>query len=232
MLVKYWMRKDVVPIEADASMQEAMERMKENQNALLPVVIGRELVGVISDRDLKRASASDATTLDIHELMYLLAKIKVSQIMSKKPISVRPDDTLEEAASLLLKHKFSGAPVVDAKGAVIGVISQMEIFKALISLSGFEHRGIQFAFQVEDRPGSIKEVTDVIRGCGGRLVSILSSYERAPVGYRLVYIRAFGIERNQMPKLLDDLREKAPLLYMVDHRDGVREEYIESNRVA
>lgn len=231
MLVKYWMRKDVIPIEATESMQEAMERMKENQSALLPVTQGGALVGVITDRDLKRASASDATTLDVHELMYLLAKIKVSEIMSKNPISVPPDFTLEEAASVLLKNRISGVPVVDAAGGILGVITQMEIFKALISMSGLERRGIQFAFQVEDKPGSIKEVTDVIRQSGGRLVSILTSYGRAPAGYRHVYVRAFGIDRHQMHRLLDELLEKAPLLYMVDHREGIREEYIESNRV-
>jgi acetoin utilization protein AcuB len=232
MLVKYWMRKDVIPIDVNESMQDAVTRMKENQSALLPVTKNGSLAGVLTDRDLKRASASDATTLDIHELMYLLAKIKVGEIMSKDPITVPPDFTLEETAAVLLKNKISGVPVVDATGSILGVITQMEIFKALMSLSGLERRGVQLAFQVEDQPGNVKEITDIVRQYGGRLVSILTSYERAPAGYRHVYVRAFGIERNQMQKLLDDLRDRAALLYMVDHREGVREEYIDSSRVA
>jgi acetoin utilization protein AcuB len=231
MLVKYWMRKDVIPIEASASMQEAIEHMKENQTALLPVTKNGVLVGVLTDRDIKRASASDATTLDVHELTYLVAKIKVAEIMTKNPVTVPPDFTLEETAAVLLKSKISGVPVVASNGNILGIITQMEIFKALMSLSGLERRGVQFAFQVEDRAGSVKDVTDIIRAHGGRLVSILTSYERAPVGYRHLYVRAFGIDRNRVQKLLDDLRERAPLLYMVDHREGIREEYIESNRL-
>ena len=81
-----------------------------------------KLVGILTDRDLKRASASDATLLDVHELNYLLTKVKVADIMSKNPITVPPDFTLEETASLLLHNKISGVPVMAADGKVIGII--------------------------------------------------------------------------------------------------------------
>ncbi len=228
MLVKYWMKRDVVTVDVDASMQEAIGLMKEHRISILPVMKRDKLVGVITDRDLKRASASDATLLGVHELNYLLAKIKISDIMSKAPITVPPDYTLEETASLLLKNRISGVPVVEAGGKITGIITKMDLFRALISLTGLEKRGVQFAFQVEDRPGSIKEVTDVIRNYGGRLVSILTSYERAPAGFRNVYVRAYKLDRGKTRELLKDLREKAPVLYMMDLRDNVREEYIES----
>ena len=230
MLVKYWMNKEIVPIDVDASMADARQIMKESRVALLPVLKNGKLVGVLSDRDLKRASASDATTLDVHELTYLLSRIKVGDIMTQNPIAVPPDFTLEETASVLLNNGISGVPVLDADGKVLGVITQQDLFRALISLSGFEKRGIQFAFQVEDRAGSIKDVTDIIRQYGARLVSILTSYDRAPQGYRYLYVRAFGLDRRKLGQLMDDLRDKAPILYMVDHRDGTREEFIESNR--
>lgn len=228
MLVKYWMRKDVPTIDVNASMQDAMVLMKEHRVALLPVLQKNELIGVVTDRDLKRASASDATSLDIHELVYLLSRIKVSDIMSRKPVAVAPDLTLEEAASILLKNNFSGAPVIDGDGKVIGLISNHELFQALISLSGLEQRGVQFAFQLEDRPGAIGEVLDIIRVHCGRLVSILTSCERAPAGYRHVYIRAHSIERNQLPAMLAEMKEKGTLLYFVDHRDNTRQEFSES----
>jgi len=229
MLVKYWMKKEVFTIDVNASMHDAVSLMKQRQISILPVMQNGNLVGVVTDRDLKRASASDATLLDVHELMYLLAKIKISDIMTKDPISVPPDYTLEETAAVLLKHRISGAPVVDHQGTVVGIITKMDLFRALISLTGLEQRGVQFAFQVEDRPGSIKEVTDVIRGYGGRLVSILTSYERAAPGYRNVYVRAYRIDRHKIPRLLQDLRESAAVLYMVDHRDNVREEFVETS---
>jgi len=111
------------------------------------------------------------------------------------------------------------------KKKVVGVITQTDIFKALISLTGVGKKGIQFAFKVEDKPGSIKDVTDIIRKHGGRIVSILSSYEHVPEGYRKVYIRDYGIERKELKQLKNELKEKANLLYLVDHRENKREVY-------
>ena len=125
---------------------------------------------------------------------------------------------------MLLENNVSGVPVVDKK-KVVGVITQTDIFRALISLTGVGKRGLQFAFKVEDRPGSIKEITDVIRKYGGRMVSILSSYENVPEGYRKVYIRDYGIERDKLTQLKNELKEKATLLYVVDHRENKREVY-------
>jgi len=213
-------------------MQEAITKMKEYFVQLLPVLKDGTLVGVITDRDLKRASASDATSLDVHELAYLIAKITCEEIMSKNPITVPPDFTLEEAAALLLHHKISGAPVVeDNGGRLVGTIGQRDIYRALLSLTGFEKRGLQLAFNVEDRPGTIKQLTDVIRKYGGRLVSILSSYERAPSGHRHVYIRAYNLDRDQVPQMVEELKTKGTLLYLVDHREGTREEFVQSERV-
>lgn len=230
MLVKYWMRKDVATINVDDSMQDAMNLMKEHTVAMLPVMRNGQLVGVVTDRDLKRASASDATTLDIHELTYLLSKIRIGEIMTKDPITVPPDYTIEEAAAVLLKNDISGAPVVDKEGRLQGIVTKQEMFRALISMSGLESRGLHLAFQVEDKPGSIKEVTDIIRAHGGRLVSILTSYERAPVGHRHVYVRAHSLDRADIPQLLEELRQKSTILYLVDHRDNKREEFIDSFR--
>lgn len=232
MLVKYWMRKAVITVDAHDSMQEAISRMREYGAPMLPVLTAGRLVGVVTDRDIKRSSASDATSLESHELDYLIAKIKVKDIMTRNPVTVPPDLTLEETAEVLLKHKISGAPVVDGSGRVLGTISQREIFRALISLSGLEKRGVLFAFLLKDRPGSIKEVTDIIRLYGARLVSILSSFDRAPSGFRNVYVRAYNIDRTTLPDLIADLRQRAMLLYMVDHRENKRIEYISSDLVA
>lgn len=228
MLVRDWMSKNVVSIGEDESMQRATAIMKERNIRMLPVVRKGKLVGVISDTDLKRASASDATTLDVHELLYLLSKIKVKDIMTKNPVTVPVDWTVEEVAETLLKHKISGMPVVDSQGEVVGVITRDDVFKVLISLSGLGKRGVQFAFQVEDRPGSIKDLTDIIRGHGGRIASILGSYEGVPAGYRMVYIRAFDIDRATLQQLQKELQQKAKLYYMVDHRENRREIFHES----
>jgi acetoin utilization protein AcuB len=223
MLVKNWMAKNVVTIDEDESMQEALRRMKQHNIRLLPVLKNGKLTGVLTDRDLKRASASDATTLDVHELLYLVSKIKVKTIMTKNPIFIAPELTVEETAEVLLQNKISGAPVVDDSGRVVGVITQSDVFRVLIALTGIGKRGIQFAFRLEDRPGSIKEVADIIRDYGGRMASILTSYDNVQEGYRKVYIRMHGVDRSKMQSLKEDLRKAATLLYIVDHRENKRE---------
>lgn len=232
MLVKYWMNKEVITIHADDSMHDAINKMKRYAVRMFPVMKKGKLVGVVSDRDLKKASASDATSLEVHELAYLLYRIRVETIMTPNPITVSPDETLEEAAARLLMNDISGAPVVDAEGQVLGTISQREIFIALTSLSGYGKQGLQLAFEIEDRPGSIKEVTDIIRAYGGRLASILTSTDRAAVGYRQLYVRTYGIDGSKVSQLLEQLRETTTMLYMVDHGANRREEYTRSSEAA
>ncbi|MHC1741857.1 MAG: CBS and ACT domain-containing protein [Syntrophobacteraceae bacterium] len=222
MLVKYWMTPTVVTIDSEESMQQAMGLMKEHKVRMLPVLKNGKLVGIVSDTDLKRASASDATTLDVHELLYLISKIKVKDIMARQPVTVPEDWTVEETAELLMGKKISGVPVLNSSGDVVGIITRDDLFKVLISLSGLGKRGVQFAFQIEDRPGSIKELTDIIRTYGGRIASILGSYERVPAGQRVVYLRVYDIDRAKMAELQDDLQKKAVLIYVVDHRDNKR----------
>jgi acetoin utilization protein AcuB len=225
MLVKHWMKKQVITIDANDSMHDAIHLLKKHDINMLPVMEKGKLVGIVTDRDLKRASASDATTLEIHELVYLLSKIKVKEIMTKDPITVPEDYTIEEAAEILFKHKISGVPVVDHYGDIVGIITQNDVFRIIISLTGVERKGIQFGLEVADRPGSIREVEDIIRKYGGRMASILTSYDMAPEGFRRLYIRMYGIDRFKLNKLRDSLREKASLLYMVDRREAKRETY-------
>ncbi len=225
MLVKKWMSKNVITADINDSMQDAIKLLKENEIKMLPVMKKDKLVGIVTDRDLKRASASDATSLDVHELLFLLSKIKIKDIMTKDPIMIPEDFTVEETAEILLKNKISGAPVIDNEGQVVGAITQIDLFKVLISLTGVGTKGIQFAFLLKDEPGSIKVIADEIRKYGGRMVSILTSYQSAPQGYRRVYIRMYDIERAEIEKLKEEQREKGTLLYVVDHKKNKREIY-------
>ena len=223
MLVKNWMSKNVITIGVDNSMQDATSILKQHRIRILPVVKKGKLVGIITDRDLKRASASDATTLEVHELLYLLMTIKIKDIMTRNPIAVPLDWTVEETAELLLNNKISGAPVVDEKDMVVGVITQTDLFRVLISLTGINAGGIQFAFKTRDNPGTIKELADVIREFGGQMVSILSSYDKVPEGFRMVYIRMRHIDRHRLASLQKKLMKNATLLYMIDQRENRRE---------
>ncbi len=226
LLVENWMNPKVVTVDADDSMLDATKLLKEHNIRRLPVLEKGKLVGIVTDRDLKRASPSDATALEAHELLYLVANIKIREIMTRNPITVPYNYTIEEAAEILLQAKISGMPVVDKDGVVIGMITQTDLFKVLISLTGVGKKGVQFAFLLEDRAGSIKEVADIIRSYGGRMASILSSYEKAPEGHRYVYIRMYDVDRGKMTELKEDLKKKARVLYIVDSRDNKREIFI------
>ena len=223
MLVKDWMSSEVITIEENDSMQEALKLLKEHDIRMLPVMKKGKLVGIVTDRDLKKASPSDATTLEVHELLYLLTQVEVKEIMTRDPVTVPPDYTVEETAQVLLENKISGAPVMDKTGKVIGTITQTDLFRVLISLTGVASGGIQFGFYLEDKPGSIKQVADIIRQYGGRMVSILTSYDGVDDGYRNVFIRMHSVERSKLQRLKDKLSEKATLLYMIDQRQNKRE---------
>ena len=120
MLVKDWMSHPVITVNEGDSMQDAMSLLKKYSIRMLPVLKNEKLTGVVTDRDLKRASASDATSLEIHELLYLLTKIKVKELMTKNPISVPIDFTVEETAEVLLRHKINGVPVIVNTGITAG----------------------------------------------------------------------------------------------------------------
>ena len=225
MLVKNWMTENPVTVKPNTSMQDAIQLMGQYQIRILPVMKNAKIVGVVTDNDIKRASASDATSLEVHEILYLLSKLKIKDIMNKKPLLVTLDATIDEAAETMALHKINGVPVVDFQDRLVGVITQTDISKALISLTGSKQKGLQFAFLIEDRPGSIKELTDIIRDFGGRLFSILTSYDRVPDGYRNLYVRAFAIKRERLTDLKNKLAQRAKLLYLIDHRENKREIY-------
>jgi len=210
------MTKDVISVDVNDSMQDAARLIRKHKIKRLPVMENGKLVGIVTDRDLKRASASDVTTLEIHELLFLISEIKISDIMTKDPITIPLDDTIDEAAQILLEHKLSGAPVVDDKGQVAGVITQTDIFRVLVLFTGVKKAGIQFAFQLEDRPGSIKEVSDIMRNYGCLLVSILSGQD-VQAGYRRVYIRVRDCDQERLEELKEELKAKSNVLYVMDH---------------
>jgi acetoin utilization protein AcuB len=227
MLVKNWMSKNPITVDADASMHDAINIMKQKKIKLLPVLSGKDLVGVVTDRDLKKASASDATSLDVHELLYLIMKIKVKDIMVKNPVTVSEDFTVEETAEVLFNHKISSVPVMDKGGHIVGVITKSDLFRVIIALTGIGKKGIQLALQVKDVSGSIKTVTDIIRNYQGKIVSILTSYDQVPSGYRKIYVRFFAMDRSRLDALKEEIKGHSVLLYMVDHREDERVVYEE-----
>jgi acetoin utilization protein AcuB len=216
------MNEKIVTIEEEKFISDAIGMLKDHESRMLVVTRNGKQAGIVTDRDIKRATTSDVSTLDVFELREIISKVKIKTIMTKKPVTVPLDYTIEETAEIFLRDDISSVPVVDERDQIVGEITQMEVFKVLISLTGIGKRGIQFAFLVEDRPGSIKELIDIMRSYGGRMMSILTSYQQVTKGYRKVYIRMHTIDRNKLNELINELQNQTTVLYTIDHREGRR----------
>jgi acetoin utilization protein AcuB len=217
------MSKPAITIESDATIKDAIGLLKKHTIHILPVMEGDRLVGIVTDPDLKSASVSDAASLEMHKLGDLIPRIKVKMVMNKEPITVPYDYTMEETAIKLFVHNISGAPVVDQVNKVVGVITKNDLFRVFISLTGISKKGIHFALKLPDRPGSIKEVTDMIRDHGGRIASVLSTREKIEKGYFKVYVRAYGLDSTARQRLKEAIKKTVPLFYIIDHTENVRE---------
>jgi len=216
MPVQDWMSKDLITVDEDASIMKASKIMKQNGIKHLPVLRKGRLVGIVSDRELKEATPSKATTLDIHEMYHLLDQIKVKSLMPKQLFTITPGETMEKAAAVMLKRFISALPVVDAHGALQGIITKGDIFKAFVAVSGINTAALAMGFDLQDQPGAIKGVTDVIRAHGGRIVSILTAVELAPEGFLRVFIRAREVKNEKT--LRKELEEKSKLLYYIHEK--------------
>jgi len=216
MPVKDWMSQDLVTIEEDTSIMKASKVMKQNNIQHLPVLKKGRLVGIVSDRDLKEASPSKATALDIHEMYYLLDTVAVKSLIPKHLYTIASEDTVEKAAAVMLKHHISALPVVDPKGALAGILTKGDVFRAFVSISGIYQGPLAMGLELPDQPGSIKQVTDVIRVHGGRIASIMTRYEGAPEGFKSVYIRAKQVKDEKA--LRKELEGKHKVLYYFNEK--------------
>lgn len=130
--VRDWMTTSVITVPPDTPVSVAHQKMKEYGVRRLPVVLNNRLVGIVTIGDIREASPSDATTLSIWELNYLWAQLTVERVMSRNVVTLNPDDSIIDAAQLMLDNKVSGLPVVDDHGKLIGILTESDIFKMLV----------------------------------------------------------------------------------------------------
>ena len=214
MLISHWMTQAVITITPDRSMMKASKLMKDNNIHRLPVVDENGvLVGIITDHDVKEASPSKATTLDMHELYYLLSEIKAKDIMTKAVITVRKGDTIEKAAAIMMEKNIGGLPVVDDNRKVEGIITDKDVFKALIQTTGVLHGGVQFGLRLSNKPGGLVPALDFLKDQGARLMSILTSYEPTGVEMRDVFFRIKDMDKPTLNKIKEGLEERFEMLY-------------------
>ncbi len=132
-LVKDWMTSDIITVGPETTLPEAHQIMVTEEIRRLPVVNAEgELMGIITLGDVRGAQPSPATSLSIWEMNYLLSSLTVEKIMTPEPISVHPEQTIGDAARVMLENRISGLPVVDETGKLVGIITESDIFSMVV----------------------------------------------------------------------------------------------------
>ncbi|MFQ5942486.1 MAG: CBS domain-containing protein [Anaerolineales bacterium] len=130
-LVRDWMSSNPVTVTRETSLPEARQLMVDNGVRRLPVMDGGRLVGIVTRGDVRGAQASEATSLSIWELNYLIGKLRIKKVMTKNVISIAPDTPMRDAAQIMLENKIAGLPVVE-DGELVGMITESDIFRMLV----------------------------------------------------------------------------------------------------
>ncbi len=203
MVVQHRMKPNPISVSPHDSFRHAMTLIRQRGIRHLPVVEGDRLVGIVTDRDIRQASPSAATGLEVHELTYLLEQVKVREIMTEKVVTVSPETLIEEAARLMLRHRIGGLPVVE-EGRLVGIITETDILQAFVDLMGLQQEQTRLELVLEDRPGAFLEVCRLIQEQGGDIVSVVSTTAtHQGVEKRLMTFRLEGVRPDPLVAKLE-----------------------------
>ena len=174
MFVEKLMKPNLITVGPQDSFRHAMTLIRQRGIRHLPVVDGDRLVGIVTDRDIRQASPSPATSLEIHELHYLLEKVKVCEIMTAQVITVTPETPIEEAARLMLANRIGSLPVL--RGAsLVGIITETDLLQAFVDLMGVHAQQTRLELILEERPGAFPDVCRIIQDQGGDIASVVTA---------------------------------------------------------
>ena len=161
MAVKDFMTRKVVYVSPDTTVAHTADMMREQGLRRLPVIENDRLVGVVTERTMAEASPSKVTSLSIYEMNYLLNKTKIRDIMARDVVTVSPYASLEDAVYAMMKNQVGILPVVEA-GQVFGVITEKDVFKAFLEVSGYGEEGIRVIITADDTVGTLAKIVDTI----------------------------------------------------------------------
>jgi acetoin utilization protein AcuB len=205
MLVRERMTPNPITVNEDVSMHEALRLMRERRIRRLPVLDrGGRLVGIVSEKDLLYASPSPATSLSVFEINYLVAQIKVGQLMTRKVITVSDDTPLEEAARIMVDNKIGGLPVLDRAGKLAGIITETDLFKVFLELLGARERGLRLTLLVPNKHGMLASLAGTIANMGGDILALGTFADKEP-DRGLLTLKVRGVERQAVLEALKPL---------------------------
>lgn len=205
MFVANRMTKNPITVEPATPVNEAAKLMKRRNIRRLPVVEKGSLVGIISDRDIMRVAPSPATTLSKFEIMSLLDKITVSEIMAKDVVSLPDTATIEEAALVMYNEKLSGLPVVSSMGAVVGIITETDVFKTFVDVMGLADGKTRITLDVVDKIGVVKELAGIIADAGFNIDSMVTCKQASLAGHFEIVIR---VDADNVEEITAKIEEK------------------------
>ncbi len=175
MIVAKRMMRNPVSVDENESMKKAMDLLRERDIRHLPVLKdGEKLVGIVTERDIKQASPSPATALEIREIYYLLDKVKVKQIMTRRPYTISSTAPIEEAALIMREKKIGCLPVVDA-GKLVGILTETDLLDAFIESMGVSGPGYRMEIVLPNRPGMLFEVLKLMKDFDANVVSVATA---------------------------------------------------------
>lgn len=206
MLVGERMSKPVISITPDMAVQDALALFRKEHIRRAPVIHNGKLVGIVSDKDLLNASPSPVTSLSVWEINYLISKIKVSEVMTRKVVTAQVDTPIEEAARIMADNKFGGLPVVE-DGKVVGIITETDLFKIFLELMGAREKGVRVTAQIDDVPGQLAKLTKGIADAGGDFVAF-GQFTGPDAGSKLVTFKVAGLTRDAVKEAVESSVKK------------------------
>jgi acetoin utilization protein AcuB len=201
MLVKDRMSKPVISVSPDVPILEALNLMQREHIRRMPVIKEGKMVGIVSDKDLLNAAPSDATTLSVWEINYLVSKIKVGDVMSRQVRTVEEDTPIEEAARIMADNKIGGLPVVRG-GKVVGLITETDLCKILLEFMGAREGGLRVTAVVPDRLGELAALTKAVAEAGGSFISF-GQYSGDDTATRTVTFKVTGLDEATLREKLE-----------------------------
>jgi acetoin utilization protein AcuB len=213
MLVGERMSRPVLSVHPEMPIQDALVQMRKERVSRYPVLDKKgKLVGIVSEDDLLHASPSDATSLSVWEINYLVSKITVERVMNTEVITVTEDTPLEEAARIMADRRIGGLPVVRGE-AVVGMITQTDLFCLFLEMLGARESGLRLTALVKEEPGVLHRLTRAIDQAGGNIIA-LSTFAGESTEDREVTLKVDQISEQVLREALQpfvieikDLRE-------------------------
>lgn len=172
MFVRECMTKNPITVAPDTTIHDAAALMRRNHFHRLPVVDNGNLVGMILDREILKVSPSPATSLAKYEITALLSKMTVKEIMKTDNPTITQDATLDEAALLMYRHNVNSLPVMSSVGAVVGIITERDIFKAIVDVMGLDGGKVRITVEVQDKIGVVRDIAGAIADAGYNIHSL------------------------------------------------------------